>query len=198
MTAFTALLLVLILWYRKKIAVAIAIIKEASSALCGCCGERPPLPRCCLFRPPPHPRRTATEVLCCVSVPPAEAAIPSYFLCFIRAAVAVRDMKSLLFYPIVTFLLVAALMVYWIFVTAFLASTGDDIDVSAVAASAQVRSVRGCAGCVPGWRVCAVAGGGVAVRCTCAGYGGWLIAHPCSLCTVLKCLLVWYLAELCG
>ena len=52
---------------------------------------------------------------------------------------AVRSMKSLLFYPILTFVFLVLLMAYWIFVTAFLASIGGDIDQKSVMTSAQVQ-----------------------------------------------------------
>jgi hypothetical protein len=58
-------------------------------------------------------------------------------------AAAVRTMKSLLFYPIVTFVLLVGLMAYWIFVTAFLASIGGDIDQKSVLSSAEVRGGGG-------------------------------------------------------
>jgi hypothetical protein len=48
-------------------------------------------------------------------------------------------MKSLLFYPILTFVFLVLLMAYWIFVTAFLASIGGDIDQKSVMTSAQVQ-----------------------------------------------------------
>ena len=54
-----------------------------------------------------------------------------------EASVALRSMKSLLVYPIVTFVLSVVLVVYWVFVLAYLASSGtDDISNTAVSSSA--------------------------------------------------------------
>lgn len=48
-------------------------------------------------------------------------------------------MKSLLLYPLVTLLATTILMIYWIFVTAYMASAGNNVAESAAYLSASVR-----------------------------------------------------------
>ena len=119
MTAFTTILFFVVLWMRKSILIAIAIIKEASSEW-----ELRVVGACLLI----------PVCVCAVCVP--VCACVRVCVC----AVALTSMKSLFLYPFVTVLLVAVLMVYWIFVAAYMASAGNDIAQSAAYQSAEVRA----------------------------------------------------------
>ena len=108
-------------------------LQRQTCSLLASCGDAAPIALCVKPRvhAPSKLQGLSRQYEACVCLPLPRTA-------------AVRSMKSLLFYPVVTCILVIALMVYWIFVTAFLSSIGGTKDETS-AANLDVAKVR----CLP-------------------------------------------------
>ena len=155
MTAVTFLFVVLILWVRKTVAIAIQIVKEASGVLmrqalaCSPSYWSVPVQCCSIYK---YKLQLVVAAVVMLAVLPTSTCsfrdvgsrageLVAHVAAVLMLAVALKSMWSLLLFPMVSMVLVVGLYIYWLFVAAYMASTGDNVSNSGIVAAAKVCSV---------------------------------------------------------